>query len=73
MNERNAGGDFDDFLREKGLIEEVEAVASKRVLAFQIVEAMKELELSKADMAHARPGDPRQPLRAARGLRRRDA
>jgi DNA-binding Xre family transcriptional regulator len=51
MNEQHVGSDFDDFLREEGLLEEVEAVAAKRVLAYQIAEAMKELELSKADMA----------------------
>ena len=51
VNEKHVGSDFDDFLREEGLLEEAEAVAAKRVLAFQISEAMKELELSKAAMA----------------------
>jgi predicted XRE-type DNA-binding protein len=51
MNEKHVGSDFDDFLREEGLLEEVEAVAAKRVLAHQISEAMKEQELSKAAMA----------------------
>ena len=48
MNEKHVGSDFDDFLREEGLLEEVEAVAAKRVLAYQISEAMKEQDLSKA-------------------------
>lgn len=39
MNERHLGGDFDDFLREEGLLEEVEAVADKRVLAYAVAEA----------------------------------
>jgi hypothetical protein len=51
MNDKHVGSDFDDFLREEGLLEEVEAVAAKRVLAFQISEAMKEQELSKSAMA----------------------
>lgn len=33
MNERHLGSDFDDFLRGEGLLEEVKAVAAKRVLA----------------------------------------
>jgi len=51
MNEQHLGSDFDDFLREEGLLEEAEAVAAKRVLAYQISEAMNERHLSKADMA----------------------
>lgn len=51
MNDKHVGSDFDDFLREEGLLEEVEAVAAKRVLAYQISEAMKEQELSKSSMA----------------------
>jgi hypothetical protein len=51
MNEEHVGSDFDDFLREEGVLEEVEAVAAKSLLAFQISEAMKEQELSKSAMA----------------------
>jgi predicted XRE-type DNA-binding protein len=51
MNERHLGSDFDDFLAEEGLLEEAEAVATKRVLAFQIARAMEERNLSKAAMA----------------------
>jgi predicted XRE-type DNA-binding protein len=51
MNEKHVGSDLDDFLREEGLLEEVEAVAAKRVLAYQISEAMKDQDLSKAAMA----------------------
>ena len=46
---RHVGSDFDDFLREEGLLEEAEAVAAKRVLAYQISEAMKERHLSKKE------------------------
>jgi antitoxin HicB len=51
MNERHLGSGFDDFLAEEGLLEEAEAVATKRVLAFQIAQAMEERNLSKAAMA----------------------
>lgn len=51
MNEKHVGSDFDDFLREEGLLEEAEAVAAKRVLAYQISEAMKARDLSKSAMA----------------------
>lgn len=51
MDDRHVGSDFDDFLREEGLLEEAEAVAAKRVLAFEIGRAMKEQELSKAARA----------------------
>ena len=30
------GSDFDDFLREEGILDEVQAVAVKRVLTFQL-------------------------------------
>lgn len=35
------GSSFDDFLGEDGLLEECEAVAIKRVLAWQLQEEMK--------------------------------
>lgn len=44
-------GDFDDFLREEGILEEVEAVAIKKVLAFKIANLMKEQKISKTEMA----------------------
>jgi hypothetical protein len=39
---RHIGSDFDDFLKEEGILEEAQAVAAKRVIAFQIKKAMKE-------------------------------
>lgn len=47
MNERHLGGDFDDFLREEGLLEEVEAVAAKRVLVCGVAEATMDQKSSK--------------------------
>jgi antitoxin HicB len=51
MNEEYIGSNFDDFLTEEGLLEEAEAVAVKRVLAFQIKEMMEVQNLTKAEMA----------------------
>ncbi len=47
----NIGSSFDDFLIEEGIFEEVETVATKRVIAFQLEEAMKEQHLSRVKMA----------------------
>jgi len=51
MDEKHVGSDFDEFLREEGLLDDAEAVASKRVLAYQIARAMEQRSLSKAAMA----------------------
>ncbi len=51
MNENYLGSDFDEFLAEEGLLEEAEAIAVKRVLAFQISELMKTQNISKTEMA----------------------
>ncbi len=45
------GSSFGDFLKEEGLYEEVKARAIKRVLAWQIEQAMKDQKISKVAMA----------------------
>lgn len=45
------GSDFDDFLSEEAILDEVTAVATKRVIAWQISEGMSTLKLSKTAMA----------------------
>ncbi|MGA3403254.1 MAG: Fis family transcriptional regulator [Acetobacteraceae bacterium] len=45
------GSAFSDFLKEAGLYEEVTAHAIKRVLAWQIEQAMKAQGLTKVEMA----------------------
>jgi hypothetical protein len=45
------GSSFDDFLTEEAILEEVTAVATKRVIAWQISEGMSSLKLSKTAMA----------------------
>ncbi len=51
MNPKHLGSDFDSFLEEEGLLVEAEAVATKRLLAIQIAQAMEEQKLSKTAMA----------------------
>ena len=53
MKKKHLGSGFDDFLADEGFLDHAEAVATKRVLAFQIAEAMKERRLTKAAMARA--------------------
>jgi hypothetical protein len=45
------GSDFDDFLRNEGFIEDAEAVAAKRVIAFQIAKEMKKSNITKTELA----------------------
>jgi len=51
MNKKHLGSRFDDFLREEQLLDQVEAVAVKRVIAYQIAQAMKRSKLTKTQMA----------------------
>ena len=52
MNRNHIGSDFDDFLQEEGILAETEAVAIKRVIAFQVTKLMLEQNLSKTEMSH---------------------
>ncbi|WP_317054530.1 helix-turn-helix domain-containing protein [Roseovarius rhodophyticola] len=45
------GQSFDDFLKEQGTFEDTTEVAVKRVLAFQLAEAMKAQGITKVEMA----------------------
>jgi antitoxin HicB len=45
------GSSLDDLLTEQGLFEEVTAVAVKRILAWQLEQAMQARHLTKTDMA----------------------
>ena len=51
MANRHVGGNFDDFLAEESLLEEVTATAMKRVIAWQIEQEMKAQNLTKTRMA----------------------
>lgn len=47
------GSSFEDFLKEEGTYEETTALAVKRVLAWQLEEAMAKQSMSKNQMAKA--------------------
>jgi len=52
MTNNSIGSDFDDFLQEEGILEEVEIAAIKKVLAFKIVHLMEAQKISKTEMAN---------------------
>lgn len=47
----NMKSDFDEFLQEEGILAETEAIAIKRVIAYQIEQEMKEQNINKSTMA----------------------
>ena len=51
VDKKHIGGDFDDFLREEGILEDAEAVAAKRVIAFQISQEMERAHVSHTELA----------------------
>ncbi|MBV8620115.1 MAG: XRE family transcriptional regulator [Curvibacter sp.] len=48
---KHIGSNFDNFLQEEGMHEEVTAAAVKRVIAWQFAQAMKAQKVSKTEMA----------------------
>ncbi|MCA6597844.1 MAG: helix-turn-helix domain-containing protein [Pseudanabaena sp.] len=50
-NNCHLGSAFDDFLEQESILNEVTEVALKRVLAWQVEQAMKERGLTKSKMA----------------------
>ena len=51
MSKKHIGSDFDDFLKEEGVREEVTAAAIKRVIAWQLAKAMENKHITKTEMA----------------------
>lgn len=51
MSRKHIGSSIDDFLKEEGIFEEVQAQAIKEVVAWQLAEAMKKKHISKNRMA----------------------
>ncbi len=51
MNKKRIGSNFDEFLRDEQLLDDVETTAIKRVIAFQIAQEMKRRKLTKMEMA----------------------
>jgi DNA-binding Xre family transcriptional regulator len=48
---KHTGSDFDDFLAEEGILQEVSTRAQKRLLALQITDIMAEANLTKSEVA----------------------
>jgi antitoxin HicB len=51
MTGKHIGGDFDDFLRDEGMLDDAEAVAAKRVIAYQIAQEMELAHISQSELA----------------------
>jgi antitoxin HicB len=51
MNNPHIGSDFDSFLEEEGVLSDAEAVAVKRVIAFQLQQAMDAQHMTKTTLA----------------------
>ncbi len=51
MSKKHMGSSIDDFLKQEGIFEEAQAEAIKEVVAWQLAEAMKKKNISKARMA----------------------
>ena len=49
--DKHIGSSFDDFLEEEGILAETEAVAVKRIIAYQVSQVMEKQHISKAAMA----------------------
>lgn len=52
-NNPHVGSDFDDFLRQEGIHEEVEAAALKKVIASALTRQMKRRRVSVSKLAEA--------------------
>lgn len=51
MNNKHIGSDFTEFLKEDGIYEEVNDIAIKRVIAYQLEQEMKAQQITKTKMA----------------------
>lgn len=53
VNRGRIGSSFENYLAEQGILEDARAVAVKRVLAWQLLQAMERRHMSKSAMARA--------------------
>ncbi len=51
LKQQALGSSFDDFLSEQKMLSEVDALATKKVIAYQIEESMKKKNITKTEMA----------------------
>ncbi|MBF0478322.1 MAG: XRE family transcriptional regulator [Candidatus Omnitrophica bacterium] len=50
MKNKHVGSNFDDFLKQEGILEETTAAATKRVIAYRVRQIMKKKHLTKRAM-----------------------
>lgn len=48
---KHIGSNFDDFLQEEGILEEIEEVVAKRIFVFQVEKEMKKQRIDKTELA----------------------
>ncbi len=51
MKKEHIGSNFDDFLKEEGIFEEVQEIAIKKVFAYRVKEEMKKNKITQEEMA----------------------
>ena len=51
VDKKHIGSDFDDFLRDEGIFDDAEAVATKRVIAYQLTQEMERANISQSELA----------------------
>jgi len=51
LNKNAIGSSFDDFLEEENILAESDAIAIKRVIAFEVEKSMQEKHITKTEMA----------------------
>lgn len=52
MNNQFLGSSVDDFMRDEGIYEHCQAVAIKRVIAYQLLDYMNQHNMTKTEMAN---------------------
>ncbi len=51
LEQQAIGSSFDDFLNEQDMLSTVDALATKKVIAYQIQESMEQKNMTKTEMA----------------------
>ncbi len=51
LNPAHLGSDFEDFLKEEGLFDEIHALAVKKVVAYKFLELLRQKRLTKDALA----------------------
>ena len=54
MKRKHIGSNFDDFLKEEGILSEVQATAATRVIAYQITQDDEEAQAHREQICNAK-------------------